>query len=304
MLLNEYHERLTLTTGEFPGSPVFSGQVSWVLIAGTSGQVIGQGYTQVFLETSQTVVPRTVDAVLEAADPSRMKKVTGIMLKNYSASTHRVTLNHVMDDIVAEGWSGLVPAGGSAIYDGAWQIYDADGKRVEITAGATGPTGPAGADGATGPTGPTGSDGWTYHILAANFANSTVTPSDVTGMNFAVAANTKYEVEVFGVYQTAAATTGVGMSMSAPAGSSLAMYMLTPISATASGSTLQRTGSDPTGATASVDTLNADVPLFAKGMVNVANTAGTVQLRWRSEVAASAATLIGSRVFLKHRVVA
>ena len=55
-------------------------------------------------------------------------------------------------------------------------------------------------------------DPWTYVPLASNFANSTTTLTNVTGMSFVGEANTVYEVEILGVFQTAVTTTGLGLA--------------------------------------------------------------------------------------------
>lgn len=55
--------------------------------------------------------------------------------------------------------------------------------------------------------------------LASDSTVSTTTNADVSGMSFTALANTDYEIEVLGSFQTAATTTGIGISLNIPSGS-------------------------------------------------------------------------------------
>lgn len=146
--------------------------------------------------------------------------------------------------------------------------------------------------------------GWSYLTLASNFANSTVTPTDVTGMLFAMAINTKYEVEVFGVYQSAATTTGFGMSFSAPASATVYGYTWS-VSTTSGGLVASHQTASPDAAAITGTTVAASANIFLMGkyVISTGGAAGNAQLRWRSEIATSAVTLQGGQFFLKYRII-
>ena len=160
--------------------------------------------------------------------------------------------------------------------------------------GPQGPAGPVGADGADstvpGPQGPAGPQSWTYVKLLANQVFSATTHAAVTGMSFSALANTTYEVEVFGAFQSAATTTGMALSLDLPSGTVVG-FTQHPVSATALGSAIQRADATTTGATTGVDTINVNVPVRASFLVSVGATAGSISLMARSEISASNITL-------------
>lgn len=59
---------------------------------------------------------------------------------------------------------------------------------------------------------------WTYIMLDGDFANSTDTATDVTDLLFTGEANTNYEVEVLGAYQTTNALPGLVLTLTVPSG--------------------------------------------------------------------------------------
>ena len=174
------------------------------------------------------------------------------------------------------------------------------------TSGPQGPQGPVGATGAQGsqgppgPQGPAGTDPWTYTTLAADQAISTTALANLTGMLFTALALTKYHVEVFGAYKSAATTTGMALALDIPSGSVVGMGV-TPISNTAPGSFAQITDATQGSATAGVVTANANTPLFAQFIVSAGASGGPVQLMARSEVAASAITFVGGLLVMRWR---
>jgi hypothetical protein len=135
-----------------------------------------------------------------------------------------------------------------------------------------------------------GSDPWSWSKLAADVANSTVTLAPVTGLSFTASANTTYLVELIGAFQSAATTTGIALALDIPSGS-VAGLLLHPTSALAIGGTEQIADNATTGATTGVRAANTNVPATARFVVAVGATGGTVQLQFRSEVAASAVTM-------------
>ncbi len=147
-----------------------------------------------------------------------------------------------------------------------------------------------------------GVDPWTWTKLSADVANSTVTLASVTGLSFTALSNTTYIVEVVGTFQSAATTTGIALALDIPSGSvsGLAEH---PISATSLGSSEQIADAATTGATSGVRAAATNVPILAKFIVAVGATGGTVQLQFRSEVAASAVTMKAALTAMGFRAI-
>jgi hypothetical protein len=147
-----------------------------------------------------------------------------------------------------------------------------------------------------------GSDPWTWQKLAADVVNSTTTLAPVTGLAFAAAANTTYLVEVVGTFQSAATTTGIAMALDIPSGSvsGLAFHST---SGTAVGCSEQIADNATTGASSGVRAANTNIPVLATYIVAIGTTAGTVQLQFRSEVAASAVTIKAALTAMGRRVI-
>jgi hypothetical protein len=147
-----------------------------------------------------------------------------------------------------------------------------------------------------------GSDPWTWQKLAADVANSTVTLAPVTGLSFAAAANTSYLVQVIGAFTSAATTTGIAMALDLPSGSVVGQ-MIANISGTALGSTEQIADNATTGATTGVRAAATNTPVTASFIVAVGATGGTVQLQFRSEIAASAVTMKANLTAMGRRII-
>ena len=143
-------------------------------------------------------------------------------------------------------------------------------------------------------------DPWDYITLPSNVAVSTTTFGVVTGMAFPAVANTVYEVEVFGTFQSAANTTGIALALDIPSGTVTGMGS-NSTSATAVGGFEQIADGTTTGATTGVRAAATNAPIWARYLVSVGATPGNVQLMMRSEIAASAVTLQGGRTILKYR---
>lgn len=148
-----------------------------------------------------------------------------------------------------------------------------------------------------------GSDPWTFVKLNANSTVSTVAYANVTGMSFTAQANTTYLVTVVGAYQTAATTTGIGLTLSVPSGTTLIGTMLVNTSATALGGTEIIASGASTGASTGVRAANTNTPIKAEFVVKVGATAGTVQLMQRSEIAASNTVLQADLTVLGYRAI-
>ncbi|MEP7350521.1 MAG: hypothetical protein ABI668_11325 [Sphingorhabdus sp.] len=172
--------------------------------------------------------------------------------------------------------------------------------------GPAGEPGPAGPQGIAGPEGAAGSPGggdlWVWQKLAADVANSTTTPANVPGLSFTTSANTTYIVELFGTFQSAAITTGIALMLDIPSGG-VSGQMVHPSGATALTGTEQIADGTTTGATTSVRAANSNVSVTARFIVAVGATGGTVQLQFRSEVAASAVTMKAGLTALGWRMI-
>ncbi len=147
-----------------------------------------------------------------------------------------------------------------------------------------------------------GSDPEAWVKLSADIANSTITFSSVTGLSFTATANTTYQVELIGTFQSAASTTGIAVALSIPSGSVSGMAEH-PISTTSSNINEQTANAATSGATTGVRSAATNVPILGKWIVAVGATGGTVQLQFRSEIAASAVTMKAGLTALGHRVI-
>ena len=151
-------------------------------------------------------------------------------------------------------------------------------------------------------TGGGGSDPWTWQKLSADVSNSTIALAAVTGLSFTAAANTTYVVEVIGAFTTAATTTGIALALDIPSGSIIGLAIATTSAATI-GSVEQVADSATTGATTAVRAANTNTPITAQFVVAVGATGGSVQLQFRSEVAASAVTMKAGLTAMGRRII-
>lgn len=134
-------------------------------------------------------------------------------------------------------------------------------------------------------------------------ANSTTTLADATGLSFSVTANTTYHITGTIVFQSAATTTGIGLALNAPTGSTVCGTFHHMTAATTMGGGgfvgIDTASQISTG----VPTANTNCAANVSAMVRTSSTAGTVQLRFRSEIAGSAVTLRANMCSLSARVV-
>ena len=169
-------------------------------------------------------------------------------------------------------------------------------------AGPTGPQGPQGNPGSTGAQGPQGIQGIqgvqgpagppTIVRSTADTANSTVTLSDITGLFFAAAANQDYQFTSYILFTSAATTTGMALGVSCPAGATIAYSAAIPNAADSASATWSGWGttSDDKIIGTGVQATGTGYLARIDGIVRIAGTAGNVQMRLCSEVAASAVT--------------
>jgi hypothetical protein len=176
--------------------------------------------------------------------------------------------------------------------------------------GATGPTGPTGSDGATGPTGPTGPTGagvagptgptgvtdYTAKVKSTqDVTNATTTPASVTGCVFTFEANSTYRVDFAAICTSAAITTGYGFALdTSVAVASVGLTFTHQLANTGSlsgGSSIA--DNTTTGVSSGVPGL-VNVPVLGGGLLISGANAGTAQLMFRPEVAASATCKAGA----------
>ena len=144
-----------------------------------------------------------------------------------------------------------------------------------------------------------GGGGATYVVLTADRTNATTSYADITDLSFAVSAATRYDIECLFQYNANATTTGIGIGWTGPASPTFTTgQMISGLTgATIGGTTI--VGND-TGAvtTASVAT-TGNSATFHGVWSNGAN-AGTLQMRFKSEVAIAAAIIIKAGSFCKY----
>lgn len=126
--------------------------------------------------------------------------------------------------------------------------------------------------------------------LVADVTNSTTTLANVTGLAIALAANSTYQVDGQVMFQTAATTTGIRLTQTVPTGATVVAQWNTPTTLAASTLANQR-AADAGAATTAIDTANANTLATTSILVVTGATAGNLQIRFASEVAASNAVV-------------
>jgi hypothetical protein len=139
---------------------------------------------------------------------------------------------------------------------------------------------------------------------------STVTAlADVTQLVEALVANATYSINCFVTFQSAATTTGLNLGFTSPTGCVCSVEVVVPITSTAAASQLRtifpnaaatNTGNVlGTGVTA----INSNQTARISGIITNGANAGNFQVRFATEVAASAVTLQTSSVMVLERLV-
>lgn len=131
-----------------------------------------------------------------------------------------------------------------------------------------------------------GGGGTTYVMLSADVVNATTTLADLTGLSWAVAASTNYDISCKIAYTANATTTGALFTWTGPATPTLVSgRMVVGLTTTTIGSatlTGNDSGAVATSSVAASPVLNhASVDGIWRNGIN----AGTLQIRFRSEVA-------------------
>lgn len=137
-------------------------------------------------------------------------------------------------------------------------------------------------------------------LFTGTYSNNTVTYSNITGLSFINSLNAVYEVEIIGAFQSAATTTGIGLALSVPSGSTIIGLVQPAISTTASNSLSQIATGLTTAPSTGVPVINQNTPIIAKWLVKT-TTIGTIQLMARSEIAASNITIVSGLFLLRYK---
>lgn len=141
----------------------------------------------------------------------------------------------------------------------------------------------------------------TYIVLSADRTNATTSYADITGLSITVTANTRYAIECSLRYDANATTTGIGVGWTGPASPTLTSGLMLSGLTTATVGGTTSAGND-TGAvtTASVAT-TANAVQFEGFWANGAN-AGTVQMRFKSEIAIASAIIVKAGSWCRSQV--
>ncbi len=126
--------------------------------------------------------------------------------------------------------------------------------------------------------------------LAADVTNNTTTLANVTGLAIALAANSTYAIDARVMFQTAATNTGLRLTQTVPSGATHVAQWNTPTSLTARTLANQR-AADTGAASTGVDVANANTLATGSFLVITGATAGTLQIRFASEVGGSNAVI-------------
>lgn len=221
-----------------------------------------------------------------------------ILNKTMGAITHKAGARSTFAHDATNAGVNLIPAAGdpSAPSNGDLWYNSSTGKFRKREAGAT-------SDLDT--TGGGGGGGGTHLLLGSDVSNSTTTLANVTGLSFTASANTTYLVCVRGAFQSASTTTGIALTFDIPSGSIVGHNLIAegaPGFNSMNGVVI--TGDDTTnGAGGAVQTVNTNTPISAWAIIAVGGTGGTVQLRFRSEVAASAVTMKANLTLMSYEQV-
>lgn len=144
--------------------------------------------------------------------------------------------------------------------------------------------------------GPAGSGGSsTTRLKAANQANTLITAADITDLVHPVVASTRYYFEAVIFYTAAATTTGIGLGINGPVGSTLlASVLIQTAAGTVQNGVINALDGNVQGtASGGATTFSA----LIKGTILTGATAGNLAIRFRSEVAGSAVNaLAGSHL--------
>lgn len=151
-----------------------------------------------------------------------------------------------------------------------------------------------------------GVDGWNVSVLASDVTNSNAsanTIADVTGLSFAVTSGDTYEFEFFGVYTSAATTTGSRWSINGPATTFLHYQADYSLSTTSQTTIRGSAAYDLPAASNATSAATGSNTFSVRGIVKPSAN-GTVIARFASEVSNSAIVAKGGMCYVKYRKIA
>ena len=157
----------------------------------------------------------------------------------------------------------------------------------------------------------TGGGGFTPTIdrLTTTQQSTTTALADVTQLVEALVANATYRIDCFVTFQSAATTTGLNLGFTSPTGCVCSVEVVVPITSTAAASQL-RTIFPSAAATntgnvlgTGVTAINSNHTARISGIITNGANAGNFQVRFATEVNASAITLQTSSVMVLERLV-
>jgi len=149
--------------------------------------------------------------------------------------------------------------------------------------------------------------GTTVNKLTSTQQSTVTTLADVTQLVAPMTAGAVYTVDCFVTFRSAATTTGLNLGFTSPAGSTCQLEVVVPIESTAASSALRITFPNAAATTTGnvlgtgVTAINTDQTARISGIISCGSTAGNFQVRFASEVNASAVTLqIGSSLVMQR----
>ena len=147
----------------------------------------------------------------------------------------------------------------------------------------------------------------TVDKLTTTQASSVTVLASVTQLVETMVANAVYRVDCYVTFRSAATTTGLNLGFTAPSGAICQLAVVVPITSTAAATQLRTTfpnaGSTNVGNVlgTGVTAINTDQTARISGIIACGSTAGDFQVRFASEVNASAVTLqIGSSLVMQR----
>lgn len=141
------------------------------------------------------------------------------------------------------------------------------------------------------------STGWStiqpirYAYTSSDISKTTTTYTDVTGLTFAVAANKDYEIKCSIIYRSALTTTGIGIALNGPASPTLVAGQFTSNSTATAFNGRSFNAYNGTGKTTGVQVANTDTYGLFNAYFRNGATAGTLALRYASEIGGSSVTI-------------
>lgn len=153
--------------------------------------------------------------------------------------------------------------------------------------GIQGPPGNDGATGSPGSTGPAGADGFGGGSVVKKTGDQTIsvaTPTNVTGLSFALVANRYYRFEFMCIVQSNTATVGVAATVTTPSFTRFTARISAPFAADGAGAEWQGdvTASADAVVPTAIAATNTDYLMKIEGVI-LPSANGTLQVQGRTE---------------------